>query len=424
MKYRKFEIGPYNLHIIKTDRFKVNRMVIQFKRKIKKEEVTIRNLLSDVLVSSTRKYNTQRLLNIKTEELYGMPYGSSTYLSGNYGIIKFSMEFLNDKYTLEPIFSEAINFMMDILFEPNIINDGFDEENFNIDKRNMENNIKSLSDNPDAYSKIKLLEELGDKSPVGYNSIGYLEDLEKITPHSLYKYYLDVIKKDKVDIFVIGDLDFDEVKSVITSKMKINTIKRNDVNHTIKHSSFRSRAKKKLEKKDIKQSKLMMGFKIKNPSSFEINSVSTIYSYILGGSADSLLFKNVREKHSLCYYVSSNIYRVSNIMIINSGIKAKDSNKVIRLIKKEIKKMSLGKFDDKYIDNGKEMFINACSEVYDTPSDLLNVYISNEYLKSGLIDDKKKEIMKVTKKDIMNFASKIYLDTIYILEGDDSSESE
>ena len=205
--------------------------------------------------------------------------------------------------------------------------------------------------------------------------------------------------------------------------MKINTIKKNGISHTIKHDKFRKRAQIIKEKKDINQSKLVIGFKIKNPSFFEINYASIIYSYILGGSADSLLFKNVREKHSLCYYISSNIYKVSNIMIINSGIKAKDASKVIRLVKKQIKNMALGIFDDKYIENGKEMFISACNEVYDSPNDLLNVYISNEYLQNGLVEDKKKEIMKVTKNDIMKFASKLYLDTIYILEGDDTDES-
>lgn len=421
MKYKKMEIGPYNLHVIKTDRFKVNRVVIEFKRRVKKEEITIRNLLSDVLVYSTKKYKTQRLLNIKTEDLYGMPYGSDNYLSGNYAQMSFSMEFLNDEYTLENIFEDAIDFMMDILFNPNVENNEFDEKIFEINKHNLENNIKSLSDNTNTYSKTRLLEEMGKDSPIGYNMYGYLEDLEKITNKSLYKYYLDVLKKDIVDVFVIGDLDFDYVKRIIQSKMKINTIKRKGISHTIKHNKFRQRARIIKEKKQVNQSKLFMGFKINNPSFFEINYVSIIYSYILGGSADSLMFKNIREKHSLCYYISSNIYKVSNLMVINSGINAKDARKVIRLVKKEIKNMRLGNFDDKYIDNGKEMFINACDEVYDTPSDLLNVYISNEYLKNGLVDDKKKEIMKVTKKDIMKFANKICLDTIFVLEGDDKN---
>ena len=84
--------------------------------------------------------------------------------------------------------------------------------------------------------------------------------------------------------------------------------------------------------------------------------------------------------------------------------------------------MMLGNFNDKCIENGKITYLNACKDIYDSPSSLLNVYITNEYLNSGLLEDREKEIMKVTKKDIVNFAKKISLDTIYLLEGSDDDE--
>jgi len=63
-----------------------------------------------------------------------------------------------------------------------------------------------------------------------------------------------------------------------------------------------------------------MGYKLLNLDNFETNYVSTIYSLILGGGVDSNLFKTVREKNSLCYSISSNIYKVSNIMFITAGL--------------------------------------------------------------------------------------------------------
>jgi len=46
MKYNRYEIGPYNLHVINTDKFKKNVISVNFKEKVKKEDLTIRNLLS------------------------------------------------------------------------------------------------------------------------------------------------------------------------------------------------------------------------------------------------------------------------------------------------------------------------------------------------------------------------------------------
>ncbi len=423
MKYNKYEMNSYNLHVINTDRFKVNRLVVLFLRKAKKDEITIRNLLGDVLLTSTKKYNTLRLLNIKTEELYGMPYGGGTINSGKYSVMRFSMEFLNDKYTLEPIFEEAINFMMDIIFNPNVTDGAFDEKTFDICKTNLKNYLESIPDYPDNYSHIRLLDEMDKSSPISYHNAGYLEDLDSITPQSLYKYYLSMLKKDMVDVYLIGDVNEKEVKKIIDSKMLLNSVRKNIGNHLIKHDLFRNKYKTIIESKDVKQSKLLIGFKIKNPTFYELNYVSVAYSYILGGSADSLLFKNVREKNSLCYYINSSINRIKSIMVISSGIKKKDFKKTLELIKKELKNMSLGKFSDKYIENGKEMYLNACDEMYDTPTDLLNTYINNNYLHTGLIEEKKKEILKVTKEDIIKFSKKIIIDTIYLLEGSEQDDN-
>lgn len=422
MKYRKFEIGPYNLHIVTTDKFKTNRCVIKFKSPLIKENITKRKLLKEVLLTSTKKYNTERLMNIRTEELYGLPFGGATYISGNFHIINFSMEFLNDKYVDNIIFDDCINFMMDILFEPNVTNDKFDDKTFEICMTNLKNAIESANDEPRSYSVRRMFEELGKDTSLSYHNVGYMEDLESITSENLYEYYKEVLKKDIVDIFILGDFDIGEVKDKIISKFKINTIKKKMGSHFIKHDLFRKRCKSIIQKKDINQSKLVIGCKLKNLTDFETNYVSNIYSYILGGGADSILFKNVREKHSLCYYVTSSIHKVSNLLVIESGIDKKDYKKAVRLIKKEIKNMALGRFDEKYIESGKTTYLNACKELKDTPSSLLNIYITNEYLNSGLLEDKEREIVKVTKHDVEKLAKKVYIDTVYLLEGTDEIE--
>ena len=111
MKYRKIEVGPYNLHIIKTDKFKTVTIRINFKRPLIKEEITKRNLLVDVLASSTNKFKTEKMMNIETEELYGLSYGSSRITSGKYSIMTFDMCFINDKYLPESIFNKSIDFL-------------------------------------------------------------------------------------------------------------------------------------------------------------------------------------------------------------------------------------------------------------------------------------------------------------------------
>ena len=69
-----------------------------------------------------------------------------------------------------------------------------------------------------------------------------------------------------------------------------------------------------------------------------------IYNCIFGGSANSKLFQNVREKASLAYTASSCYYRFKNNIFINCGIEIKNYEKEIYLYRFFI--------DEKYRNNG------------------------------------------------------------------------
>lgn len=109
-------------------------------------------------------------------------------------------------------------------------------------------------------------------------------------------------------------------------------------------------------------------------------------------------------------------------MIIKSGINAKDVNKAIRLIKEQVKKMAKGEFSIDEINKAKTTYLSSLKGLEDYPNSILNMYISKEYLDYDLVEERKKQIGKVTKEDVISLAKKIHPDTIFILEG--SSEDE
>ena len=93
MKYNRYEIGPYNLHVINTDKFKKNVINVSFKEKVKKENLTIRNFLAAILLKATKSYPDERSMAIKSEELYNIVYDSSSTIYGNYSIMNFEITF-------------------------------------------------------------------------------------------------------------------------------------------------------------------------------------------------------------------------------------------------------------------------------------------------------------------------------------------
>lgn len=421
MDFQKHDLSSYNLTIIKTDKFKTVTVLVNFRRKIKKEEVTMRSFLQKMLLQSSKKYPTRRLLNIETEKLYGLELGLRGQRSGYNGIMGLELTMINEKYTEKGTIEKSLDLMFEVLFNPNIKNGAFDTKSFNIVKNVLSSQIKSIKDDTQFYSLTRMLEEMDNKLPVSYR-MGYIEDLEKINETNLYEYYKSMIKSDLIDIYVIGDVDYNDMKSLVKEKFNINTIKKNDVNIVIKHKDFRMRVKKITEKEEIKQAKLSIGFKLVDLTDYERNYVMFIYNNILGGPGYSKLFQNVREKHSLAYTVDSIYRNADSLMIVYAGINGTNFNKTIQLIKQEIANMLKGNITDEEIENARKEVTSVLKHIEDVPERIIDSYISMDLLKADNLATREKKFLGVTKEDIKKVAKKVKMDTIFLLYGDEDNE--
>lgn len=424
MKYTKKETQAYNLHFIKSDKFKKIKIKINFKELISKEKIVYRNMLSLILLESTKKYSTRRLLDIECENLYNIGVGAGTSISGNYQILSFNTTFLNEKYTEVNMNEESLKFFLEFIFNPNIENGAFLKQSFDNAKNILKEDIECFNESPNRLAFSNLYQKMCPNSPLAYRNTGYMEDLNSITPESLYEYYQELLRTNLIDIFVIGDINIKEMEQIIKQNFIINTIKTNKISHIIEQKDFKRTPKTIKDKKKVNQSILIVASKLKDITKFERLYVLAIYNYILGGGPDSKLFKQVREKNSLCYYISSSHSGVANLELINSGIDGKNFDKAVKIIKHEIKEMSLGKFSDEDIMQAKINTKAALKEIEDAPAGIIGIYEAHEYLEYDLLDEREKNIDKVTRKDIINVAKKIKMDTIYLLEGSKRDEKE
>ena len=95
MNVEQFDMGSYNLHVIRTKKFKTITVEVNFRRKLKKEEITKRNLLKSVLLYTTNNFKTEQELIRETENLYDLKLVSSNMRIGNYSNLSFKIRFLN-----------------------------------------------------------------------------------------------------------------------------------------------------------------------------------------------------------------------------------------------------------------------------------------------------------------------------------------
>ena len=215
MEYVKKDLGSYNLHLIKTDKFKTITVRVIFHTPIIKEDITKRNVLTDMLFQSTKKHKNKREISIKTEDLYSADIYSDTYRLGNYIFSNFTLSVLQDKYTEENNLEKSIEFLSDIIFDPDISNKEFREDKLDLVKENGNATFNSIKESSGTYSIMRMLETYDINSPVSYRMIGYKEDLDKIDTKNLYEYYEKMINEDYVDLYVLGDFDIKEMTLLI-----------------------------------------------------------------------------------------------------------------------------------------------------------------------------------------------------------------
>lgn len=410
MEYICYNMNAYNLHIVNTKKFKTITVDICFREKNNKDEITLRNLLKEIMVNASYDYPSERELIKATEELYDLKLLTSTYRIGNYNFLSMKIRFLNEKYTEKGMNYASIKLLLDLIFKPKL------DADFEKCKNKIEKSILSLNDNKVKYAISKLLESTKDM-PYSYNFYGNIEDLNKITIEDIKKCYENLLTNDIIDIFVVGEVNPEEIKNIFKENFKVKTFHKVDNKVIVKELTPRAKTNIIREQDDINQIQLTILYSLNSITEYERKYVSLVYSEMLGGSANSILFDTVREKNSYAYYVNSIIKPYDNNMIIYSGIHEDNEKEVIKLIKKCLKDITKGKFNDEIFQSSKNTIISSLKASLDNPIGIINNCLSNILVSSPTIEEKIKIIEKITKEEVINFSKKITIHTIYILEG-------
>ena len=420
MEIKTLEKKGYKLHLLKNNNFKTISFKIVFWNELKKEDLAYRNMLVNNLLFSSFKYNTNRKIAIRKEELYSADIYGKTYRKGNKIVTEICLSSIEDKYTEDGNFKKSLEFLFDCINNPNISNNAFDETSFNITKENVINSIKSEKENPnyEAYQKYK---ELIGKDKVFVGSIlGTLKDVEQITPASLYEYYQSFLSNNCIDIYILGNIEEKQILDIdryLKFKTNINAI--NNVNA---YMSYEKGYSEKIEQSKFNQSKLLMGGSIKYLTEHEKKYESIIYNIILGNSPTSKLFQNIRERMSYAYTISSSINRLDGMFVISAGISSKNYENTRNEVINQINEMKQGNFDDKDLMDAKEIILSIIEEISDNPWAIIDHYNNYLYFGADTLDKQIEEINKIQKNDIMKVANKINIDTVLLLKEDEYEE--
>lgn len=429
MQYKEKEIKKgIKVHLIKTEKFKTNLIAVFLSLPITRENVTKNSLISAVLRSGTKNMPTSMQISQELEEMYGASFDNGIDKTGDNHVLKFYLESINDKYLPqqdENMLKTSIEKLLEIVFNPLTENGIFKEEYVKQEKENIKRIIEGKPDNKARYAFDRCIEEMYKDKPYGLYKYGYIEDLEKIDAKTLYEYYENLKTECKIDIFVSGSIDEETIK-LVEENDNIKKLQEREAQYIINQIEEKTEMQEKevKEEMDVTQGKIVIGLDL-HLENEEQRYDALLYNAILGGSANSKMFQEVREKASLAYTAGSNYVRYKNNIFVKCGIEIKNYEKAMKIIRKQLEDMKIGNFTDEDIENAKKGIISTIKSIDDEQDTEITYFFGQELSGNKIsIDEYIEKIQKVSKEDVIKIANSITINTIYFLKNIETAKEE
>lgn len=404
-----------DLNFIKTDKFKSNNISVYFIRQLNEDEVSMNTILPLILKRATKDLPSNLEVQRRLEELYGSSLGVSISKRGERQIIKFTMEFIADKYVVGSLAEEVIDLIYSVIYEPLLVDGVFKKSFVETEKENLRRRIKGKINDKRNFAIDRTLEEMCKDEPYSISTLGSIESVNKIDEKILYNYYLDFLKTSDIEIFYSGDYN-DFIINHLSKKFEGQVHLKADLlreNIDIPIDMI----KEVRESYSINQAKLVMGYRTYIPYEDDLYYPLLLGNEILGGGSSSKLFLDVREENSLAYYIGSSILKYKSILLVDSGIESKDYQMTKDIVNQKIQDMKDGKFNQEEMEVAKKSIISTLKSIDDSNYSLIEFGFGQSLSKDFTSpEDRIEKIKKVTREDIIKSMEKISLDTIYFMD--------
>lgn len=413
-----------NLLSIKGDRYKTGVAAINMYLPIEDKLSAARALVPYLLVRACRKYPDYKTLRRHLSKLYGASMRAATGMHGDLHKFNIGIAFLDDRYAIdgEKVSSECIELLLSMLFEPPLENGLFRAEDIEVERRLMLERIDAQMNDKIRYARLRCIKHMCAAEPYGLEPLGERSAVEKVTAEEITQAWRDIIKTARLDVVVSGTFDTSEIEAKLrsiaerTERACVNLPEQMIIGKTEKVSEI-------IERTDVKQAKLVIGYRTPINEMDGDTPAVRLVNMLFGGMVNSLLFKNVREKMSLCYYCSSVHIRSKGMMFVQSGLDEEQAQAARNAINDQLDTLKKGDFSDVLIEQAKLYNAGLCREINDSPFELADWYAS-QMLDKDMISPEEyiEEVNSVSKERIVEAAKTFTEDTVYLLAGNGGEE--
>ena len=398
-------------------RFKTNRVSINFILPLSQETAAANALVPYLLRKGSADYPDFQTLNKRLGELYGAFLDVDVRKLGGLQVLGVSIRTIDNRYALdgEDLLFQCTKLLCDLVTKP-LLKDGlFVQENFEVEKQVLIDEIKAKINDKRSYAVSRCEEELFAGSAAALDELGDLESAQALQNRDAVEAYHRILEQSQVE-FMISGVSFSDAAADYLTK-SFSAFKRNPELCAVGEIQPSPKERDVVEHMDVKQSKMVLGFSLEPEGDRDL-AVFRMLTALYGGTPVSKLFANVREKLSLCYYCVSRFDRFKNVILVDCGVEQGNVQKAKEEIINQLEDVKKGSFSAEGVSAASMSLKNSFTSLTDSLGGLENWYLSQ--ICSGTEyspEEEAEKVEAVTAQEIAAAAGRLKLEITYLLTG-------
>lgn len=409
------------LAVNQTKKFKTGLLTVTLTVPLREESATAGALIPEVLSRGSARYPDMERISAAADGLYGASLGPAVRQRGESQCVSFLCSFIDDRYALDgsAVLEPAAGLMGEVLLNPCLEEGRFRRDYVESEGANLADRIRARVNDKRSWTIFRLIQEMCAGEDYAVDKLGDADRARSMTAEALWADYRSLLSAAKVTFIYGGGAEPDRVEDAVRRFFEpLLTGRTAPVDCRVKAEPDGA-VRTVTDSMDVTQGKLALGFRTGGITMGEDDYPALLVCNALyGGSANSKLFVNVREKMSLCYYASSMLDKVKGIMAVSSGVEFSQFDRAQEAILDQLEAVKRGDFTKEELTAAGRTVANSLRGRLDSQGQMEDDQLTRLLFHTAQDGGELiRAVEAVTAEQVMAAAQKLRLDTVYRLTG-------
>ena len=406
---------------VHTHKFKTELLTVTQSAPFDRRDMGLCSLLSHVLKRGCRAYPTTADINRRLDDLYdanitvGCATNGDSFLSG-VTVETLCRDFIHGG---TDVLSGALDVLAQMMTVPLTDEKGlFRPEYVEGEKQARLDRFRASNSDPKARSSHICQKLMFEGERYGQRLFYNEDEIKSVTNRDLAAYYKRNTSISAPLYIYVGPRCEDEVSALVSDKLSFYDGKTAPVSETLVKGCT-GEMKTGFDSMAVNQGKLTLGLRSDVTIIDDSVYAALVFNDIFGGSPASKLFRNVREKLSLCYSCGSTYDFTKGVIFVRSGIANENYERALDEILRQLEDIKKGNISEFEFESAKKALVSGYRQVTDS------AYATESFFRTRIlcgctdgIEETVKKIESVTLSDVVAAAQRFGAQAVGFVRGE------